>query len=147
MSNIVLPNTLTNGQPNDASEVMANFAAILAVVNGDIDLGNLATSGKNAFLKLKVAADLHLAYVKGNTTLDGTAGLSRKAFAVAHTLGVTPVLAWCSASALNITEDAGAVPHPVFGSVDARDATNCTLIFEVNGTSTNSFEWELYAIG
>lgn len=147
MSNVVLPNTLTNGQPNDASQVMADLAAIVAVVNGDIDLGNLATSLKNSFLKLLTGADLRLAHGTGSTTLDGTAGRSRKQFTIAHGLGVSPVRAWCSASALNITEDSGAVQHPVHGAIDARDATNLTAIFEVNGTSSNSFEYEWYAIG
>lgn len=147
MSNIVLPSTLTNGQPNDADEVMADLAAVVAVVNGDIDLGNLATSLKNSFLKLLTGADLKLAYGKGNTTLDGAATRSRKQFTVAHGLSVTPVLAWCSASAVAVTEDGSGNQHVVAGSVDTRDATNLTLIFGVNGTSSNSFEWEWYAIG
>lgn len=44
MPDVVLPHTLQNGptHPNDADEVMANFNAILAVLNGGLDAENLA---------------------------------------------------------------------------------------------------------
>lgn len=44
MPDVVLPHNLQNGptRANDATEVMANFNAILAVLNGGLDAENLA---------------------------------------------------------------------------------------------------------
>ena len=45
MAQIVLPNQLTNGTVADASQVMANFQAIVDVVNGNLGSDNIASFG------------------------------------------------------------------------------------------------------
>lgn len=137
MSNIVLPNTLTNGQPNDADEVMADLAAILAVVNGDIDLGNVATSLANAFLKLLAPGDHKVAWgtkVLGN--LDSAAGRSKVAAVQTHGLGGTPVFAIASQmNTIGVTEEP--LNHICAVGVQVT-STDMTITAVAPGTSNNS---------
>ena len=47
MAQIVLPNQLTNGTVADATQVMANFQAIVDVVNGNLGSDNLSSLSGN----------------------------------------------------------------------------------------------------
>ncbi len=60
---VSLPNSFVNGQVIDATQVMANYNAIVAVVNGNIDHSNVAT-----------ALGLLASDIKPTTALGGTIG-------------------------------------------------------------------------
>lgn len=44
MAEVIFPNDLTNGQPADADQVMANFNALTDQINGNLDDDNIANS-------------------------------------------------------------------------------------------------------
>jgi len=50
--NVVNPSSLQTGQPEDVSQVLANFNAIAAVLNGGVDNTNIATAAAIALTKL-----------------------------------------------------------------------------------------------
>lgn len=151
MSTITLPYTLTNGNNNDATQVMADFNAIAGVVNGNLDATNMtaayttALNGNNAFLKLFTSANLRFKYGTGTSgTLDGTAGRSKSSGVIAHGLGATPALADVIFSSVGVTEAAGAYG---LGKSVIWDGTNITWYATSPGTSNNGFGVFWWCIG
>ena len=52
MSNIVYPNTFSNGTPADATQVNGNFNEVSSVVNGNIDDSNIKANAGIATSKI-----------------------------------------------------------------------------------------------
>jgi hypothetical protein len=126
MGTITLPETLTNGQPNDADDVMANFAAILAQVNGNIDLTNLASSLSNGLLKLLTAGDHKLAYGKINNP-PAFGGGRKVDWTIAHGLGAVPVWAHVSDSYVPAADSSTGNDEPATASISAVSSANISV--------------------
>lgn len=89
---VVLPHTLTNGQPNDADEVQDNLEALADKFDGNIAIADLSATVLNNFLKLDSVGDRHVSF--GQDIFPGFAAVNdEQAKTVAHGLGAVPVFA------------------------------------------------------
>lgn len=81
MTQLSLPYTLTPGQPENISQVQADFDAVKTIINGQIDNGNIAANAGIVGSKLN-AARVATTVAGLGTAADGALGLLR--------LGTTP---------------------------------------------------------
>lgn len=144
---VTLPYTLTNGQPNDATEVMANFNAIVAEVNGGLDLTNMDSSVGNSFLRLLTSANRKAAFgTFATSAFDAAANMSRATGTFAHGLGSSPVIVLGTCGSIADSAHAGAENAPTFAPV-SWDATNVSYVCTLGGgTSNNSTDVYWFAI-
>jgi hypothetical protein len=126
MTQISYPYNFTNGQVADAEQVDANFTAVKAVVDGNIDLSNLTTATENTWLKLGVAGNRRVSWGTGSTPSFG--GGKNQAGSVSHGLGATPVV-------VLLTGNAIAVFNSTVGNATSAIAMSYT------STSSSSFNW------
>jgi hypothetical protein len=147
MSIIGIPNRPLGTDPRSIADITANFDAILADYNGSIDLSNLATAVKNAFLKLGVVED-RKTYFRRNLDpglgFNNAAGRSRVAWNYAHGLGVNPYFVLPTMRPVAIQEDANTRAPAI--SVVSHDTVNISLVATVDGTSNNGAQYDLLIV-
>lgn len=118
--NVVSPSALVAGQPEDVSVILANFQAIAAVLNGNLDNANIATAAAIAASKLAGYPADATKVLKG----DGSWGPAAVPAVIPARLDVPSAGAFWQATALGAIGWQGghyelpdAVSSSVFGSV------------------------------
>ena len=119
------------------------LTAILNLVNGNLDLANLSTSGKNALLQLASAADRRISF--GSAALGSFSAGTHLENSIAHGLGRTPVFVMGIAN--KVTTAAG--DSAVAVSLTTFDGTNVGFRATVANGSPSSGAVTIYylAIG
>jgi len=72
--NIVNPDLLVTGKPEDVSQVLANFQAIAAIINGGLDNSNLTADAAIAISKLALFPNNAGVYLRGDGTWAAVSG-------------------------------------------------------------------------
>lgn len=134
----------TPGTAIDSEQVDAELNQIVGLTSGNLDLTNVATALKNAFLKLAVAADRKIAFgLDANAPAGASWGISPETTGViAHGLGATPSYVFLTAGTAVSTASGASV---VAASVVSVDGTNINYkLRTVDGGNCNFPAVKLY---
>jgi hypothetical protein len=130
--NIVNPTALASGQPEDITVVLSNFQALAAVINGNLDDGNIKAGAGLAISKLQNYPANSGLYLRGDSTW-GPIG--------AHTQsspsGTNVDLPWNGGGAHSLVDDLNPSGVPTIRSYGAPPAGDGTrLIFRMGAPVT-----------
>lgn len=128
-----VPNNFVPGGVADADQVDANFAAITAQVNGNLDSTNLALAIRNGYLKLATVADRKIGF--GSVATAGFGGATTFAGTIAHGLGVTPVVVILTAG--DIATFAGSNSAVAASAAALNSSTFSYRLSTANNSGTN----------